>query len=156
MRMRRLILCVALPLLACGCASNGSLPVSIPGFSQSSDEEQVIKVLDKAHAGIQARSLGRVMAQVSPEYQDAAGRDYEALRKALGRLIKDYRQIDIKRTRPQVFIEGEQAKAIETFGTIAEPADSGKTPPLNFQGQVSVYLKKETNGWKIVEWGFLH
>ena len=52
-----------------------------------------------------------------------------------------------------IVVKGNRARAIETFGTVAEPADPASDPPINLQGQVSVSFEKADGRWQIVEWG---
>jgi hypothetical protein len=55
---------------------------------------------------------------------------------------------------PRITIEeGVRARAVETFGTVAEPLDPKLEPPINLQGQVVVNLVKVGGEWQIVEWG---
>lgn len=136
-----------------GCGQG--LPVPIPGLSsaKASDEDQIVSVLDSVARGMEMRKVSRVMAHVSRNYHDADGRDYEAIRQYLTRIMKGYRVIRITRTRPRVIVEGERARAMETFGTVAEPFNEGGETSMNLQGQVEVLLERENNTWQIVEWG---
>lgn len=154
MRKRPVFMAVACALLAAGCQHG--LPVQIPGLTmgRTSDERQIAVVLEDAARGMETRRVSRIMAQVSPNYQDAEGRDYEAIREYLSRIVKGYRSIRITRTRPKIAVEGDSARAMETFGTIAEHTDPAREP-VNLQGQVEVRLERVNNKWQIVEWGFL-
>ncbi|HNR36974.1 MAG TPA: hypothetical protein PKO36_17500, partial [Candidatus Hydrogenedentes bacterium] len=95
-----------------------------------------------------------VLAHVSRSYHDAEGRDYAGLQEYLNEIFRKYRTIRITRVVPRITIEANgRAKAVETFGTVAEPVDPRVEPPINMQGQVVVYLTKTDGQWRIVEWG---
>lgn len=131
------------------------LPVQIPGLTSPklSDEEQILAVLEDVHRGMQSRKIYKVLAYVSRTYTDAEGRDYNDLQSYLSDLFKDYKEIQITRVQPQVIVEGNHARAVETFGTRAEPFNASAHPPIILQGQVNVYLEKTDGRWQIVEWG---
>jgi hypothetical protein len=139
-----------------GCGQE--LPVDIPDIPgltgpRMSDQEQIVNVLDDVHRGMQARKIYKVLAHVSRTYADAEGRDYNAMQSYLNDLFKSYKEISITRVQPQVYVEGSRARAVETFGTRAEPFNANENPHMNLQGQMNVYLEKTGNTWQIVEWG---
>jgi hypothetical protein len=147
-----------LALLA-GCAN--TFGIRVPGFEQlgqasglaRSDEEKIAAVLDDVHRGMQNRQIYKVLANVSRNYYDGEGRDYNAIEADLAELFKKYREIRITRVTPRIQVQGDYAKAIETFGTVAEPNDPTAEPPISLQGQVAVTLEKVGGNWQIVEWG---
>jgi len=118
-----------------------------------SDEEQIVRVLDDVHRGMQSRKIYKVLAHVSRTYADAEGRDYNGMQVYLNDLFKSYKEISITRVQPQVYVEGNRARAVETFGTRAEPFNANENPPMILQGQMNVYLEKSGSTWQIVEWG---
>jgi len=122
---------------------------------QPSDEEQIAAVLEDVCLGMQERQIYKVLAYVSNGYRDADGRDYEAVQAYLNEIFKKYRAIRITRVPPRISIDADRARAVETFGTVAEPQDPAREPPINVQGQVSVDLVKVQGRWRIVEWGRL-
>lgn len=143
-------------LVTNGCGRE--LPVEIPEIPgltgpRLSDEEQILGVLDDVHRGMQSRKIYKVLAHVSRSYADAEGRDYNDMQTYLNELFKRYKEISITRVQPQVYVEGNRARAVETFGTRAEPFNSNENPPMVLQGQMNVYLEKTGNTWQIVEWG---
>lgn len=145
--------------LVAGCGQE--LPVELPGMPEIpgitgpkvTEEEQIRAVLDDVHRGMQARKVYKVLAHVSRLYTDAEGRDYNGMQAYLSDLFKIYKEIQITRVQPQVFVEGTHARAVETFGTRAEPFNADSHPPMNLQGQMNVYLEKSGDAWQIVEWG---
>lgn len=159
--MRKVLLCAMSVVLAlsAGCAS--SRLDELPGIKEltrlsglrASDEERIAAVLNDVHRGMEARRIYKVLAHVSRNYHDAEGRDYEAMEAYLKEAFKNYREIRITRVVPRIVVKGNRARAIETFGTVAEPADPASDPPINLQGQVSVSLEKADGRWQIVEWG---
>lgn len=155
----QLIVIVGLVLLSVGrCHTNLRdlpIPVDIPGITptKTSDEEQIAALLNDVHQGIQSRHVYRVLAHVSQAYQDDEGRDYKGIQEYLSRLFREYRDIRITRARPQVLIQNNRARVLETFGTVAKPFNPETTPPINVHGQVYVYLEKVGNTWQIVQWG---
>ncbi|MBI5094085.1 MAG: hypothetical protein HZB26_16785 [Candidatus Hydrogenedentes bacterium] len=154
--MKRVALVFALavtPLLfLTGCGDK--FPVSIPGITGSgeSDEQQIAAVLDDVQRGMQARRIFKVLAHVSHSYHDKDGRDYAAVERYLNLIFERYRTIKINRVPPRITVQGERALAVETYGTLAEPVNAAKDPPINLQGQISVYLQKVGGTWQITEW----
>ncbi len=140
-------------LFAAGCARNGVLPAAIPGLERMTDEQKIAYVLEDVWRGMEARRVYQVLAHVSPRYLDQEGRDYTAIQEHVSYIMKAYTSIKITRMRPKIWIAGERARAVETFGTIAAPRDERKDPPINLQGQVMVYLERAGGTWQIVEWG---
>lgn len=147
-----------LPLLALALSPGACLnriPVEIPGVSTlgPSDEEQIVNVLDDVHRGMQSRRVFKVLAHVSHSYKDNTGRDYAGVEQYLQELFRAYKEIQITRVRPRVIVQGDQARAVETFGTRAEPFNRKENRPIEMHGQMNVYLEKINNKWMIVEWG---
>jgi hypothetical protein len=136
-----------------GCLKD--IPVEIPLITQPrvSDEEQIVSVLDDVNRGLEARRIYRVLAHVSRTYRDDEGRDYAALQDYLNELFRNYKQINVTRVRPRVIVQGDRARAVETFGTRAEPYNPNAYRQIDLHGQMNVYLEKIEGEWKIVEWG---
>ncbi|MBN2307890.1 MAG: hypothetical protein JXR94_02900 [Candidatus Hydrogenedentes bacterium] len=139
-------------LLLAGCRHE--IPVEIPGVTgpRLTDEEQIRAVLNDVQRGMEAQRIYKVLAHVSRGYRDAEGRDYEAMQEYLNTLFKRYRELKIVRVRPEVFVDGRRARAVETFGTVATPLNPDDRQ-LQLQGQVDVYLEKTGDTWQITEWG---
>jgi hypothetical protein len=155
MRRRILTVAVTMTLLLAGCAGTGTT-LSIPGVGgKPSDEQRIAAILNDVHKGMEGKKVFKVLAHVSRAYQDMEGRDYDGVREYLASLMRGYRSIRITRTPPKILVQGDRARAVETFGTIAEPFEVQENPPINLQGTVLVYLQREAEGWKIVEWGAL-
>jgi len=154
MRTRLAVSLLFVALLTGGCPKGGS-PIDIPGITgpKMSDTEQIVDVLDDVHRGIENKRIYKVLAHVSKNYYDKEGRDYTAIQAYLNRLFKDYRDIRITRTRPRVIVQGDRARAVETFGTRAKSTNPTSRRAINLQGQVTVYLEKTGDTWQIVEWG---
>lgn len=140
-------------VLLAGCVSN----ISIPGLSgKQTDEERIAAILDDAHRGMQTRNANRVISHISKDYMDPDGRNYDAICVFVRHVIDAYRDIEITRVEPRIEVDGDTARALEAFGTLASPADADSTAPVNLQGQVLVTLQKEEGTWKIISWGTLH
>lgn len=158
MKRSFLVLIALMPALLTACGGRAGI---LPGMNrigqmsglQASDEEQIVVLLDDVQQGMERRQIYKVLAHVSRNYYDEAGRDYAGIEAYLTDLFKRYRQINITRVVPRIAIYGTTARAIETFGTTAEPQDPGTEPPIYLQGQVTVNLEKVNNIWQIVEWG---
>lgn len=143
-------------ILACaGCQQ--ALPVDIPGLpgSHLTDEEQIALVLDDVQTGMQTGKIYKILAHLSQSYHDDEGRDFEAMRDYISEILRAYREIKITRAPPRIVVQGERARAMETFGTVAEPLNPAEYPPINLQGQVPVYLERVSGTWYITEWGSL-
>lgn len=150
LRVPLMAACLVVLLSACG----EQLPVELPGITgpRGSDTEQIEAVLHDVHYGMESRKIYRVLAHVSRNYHDKQGRDYAGIQAYLNTIFREYRRIEVTRTRPRIVIQGTRARATETFGTRAEPANQSSYPAVDIQGQVNAYLEKVDGEWKIVEW----
>jgi hypothetical protein len=138
-------------VLAGGCPRDiPEIPVINPKLT---DDEQIMKILNDVHDGMQSQRIYQIMAHVSRGYKDAEGRDYDALAAYLNKVFEEYRSIRVTRVKPRVVVQGNQARAVETFGTIAKPDNRADYPPIDLHGQVTVFFEKVDNRWLIVEWG---
>jgi hypothetical protein len=153
MRSRLFVAAVLVASLSGGCQTP-SLPVDIPLITgpRLSDEQVIEAVLEDVQRGMQERRVYKVLAHVSRNYRDAEGRDYEDIQEYLRRIFELYREIRITRARPEIVVQGYEARVIETFGTQARPFRPEEAPPLQLQGQLAVFLEKVDNRWLIVEW----
>ncbi len=135
------------------CLSN--LPVDIPGVTTPgpTDEQQIVSLLEDVHRGMQSRRVFKVLAHVSRTYRDDSGRDYDMLEQYLTELFRNYKLIEVTRVRPKVLVQGDRARAIETFGSRAVPFNDAEHRPIEVHGQMNIYLQRFGNEWKIVEWG---
>ncbi len=152
MRNRGIALGLAILVTAlAGCPDNmPEIPVINPRLS---DEEQILLVLDAVYRGMESQRIYQIMAHVSRSYRDRDGRDYDALAAYLNKVFDEYRSIRITRVRPRVIVQGNQARAVETFGTLARPENRSSYPPIDLHGQVTVFLEKIDGRWLLVEWG---
>ncbi len=151
-----LITMAAVAVLA-GCPTS-ELPFSVPEIPgiispAMSNEEQVATVLDDVQRGMETRRIYQVLAHVSKNYKDQEGRNYEGIQAYLNRFFREYREIRITRTPPRIQVQGNWARAVETFGTRAKPENPDFGLGLNIQGQVTVNLEKVGDTWQITEWG---
>ncbi len=153
------ILAACAVLGAAACATTGSIGSAIPvpglGGSKLTDEEQITLLLDDVEEGMERRRIFKVLAHLSRNYQDSEGRDYDGMTKYLQAIFERYRDIRITRTRPIIRVNGVQATAVETFGTLADPVNREQDIPIHIQGQVTVYLEKAGEQWLITKWGQL-
>lgn len=152
---RSLLSCLffLLPGLLWGCQTD-NMAVDLTQLPMMRSAEQEIgSLLQDVHAGMESKRIFKVMAHVAPHYKDQDGRDYEGLRRHLNELFGAYRTIRITRTNPRIWVEGQQAHVLETFGTVASPMEGASLPPVNVQGQVMVRLERVGNRWMIVQWG---
>ncbi len=138
-------------LQSCGTVRKMDIPI-ISSLGQS-EEQKIISVLDSLEKAVEEKKVKTAMRYISTEYRDEQGRDYNQLREILEKLVREYRFIKITRTTPEVSVEGNKAVVIDTFGTNAEPFDPVQGTPINLQGKVTINMKKEPEGWKIVSWG---
>jgi hypothetical protein len=138
-------------------AASAGCPKDIPEIPvlnpKLSDEEQVMRLLDEVWQGMENQRIYQVMTHVSRSYQDRDGRDYDALAAYLNKVFDEYRSIRIARVKPRIVVQGNQARAVETFGTIAKPDSRSDYPPIDLHGQVTVFFEKVDGRWLIVEWG---
>ena len=134
------VIVIGLGVLLAGCAGGG-VNFDIPGLAgKPSDEEQIGKVLEDVHLGMETRKVSKIMRHVSPNYLDEEGRDLEGIRDYLDRIMNNYREIAISRSAPRILVEGDRARVIESFGTTGDPGNF-QTPPVTLQGQVAALLK---------------
>jgi hypothetical protein len=139
-------------VLTAGCPKR--FPMDIPGVTapRASDEMRIAAVLNDVDEGMRQRRIFKVLAHVSRTYHDDEGRNYQGIQEYLKTVFDKYRSIRITRVPPQIVVQGDRARATETFGTIAEPVDAQEMPPVNLQGQVLVYLERTNGQWLITEW----
>lgn len=142
----------AIALLAAGCPANLPLDLSHLPLSRPADETQIAAILNDVQAGMETKRIYKVLAHVSRSYADEQGRNYEGIKDYLGDLFREYRTIRITRANPRIAVDGTSARAVDTFGTVAEPTEQSSYPPINLQGQVTVYLQKFRDQWMIVKW----
>lgn len=155
--MRRAVYAIViLAAFAQGGCQKTLASINLPGLggTRSTDEEQIAAVLNDVQDGLQSRRVFKILAHVSENYRDQDGRDYDGIRTYVQSIIKTYRAVRITRARPRILVYEDRARAVEAFGTIAEPFDTNGVP-MNLQGHVSVYLERTGGAWKIVEWGRL-
>lgn len=139
--------------LLVGCGSNTPIDLSvIPGLSRPADEVQIARVLDDVHRAMEQKQVKRVLRHVAPAYADDEGRTYQQIEAELSELFRIYRSIRIQRAEPRITVEGDSARALETFGTSADPANLSEHPPINIQGPVVVYLERIDGVWLITRW----
>lgn len=136
-----------------GCQTG--LPMNIGRITglTISDEEKIALVLDDVQQGLEGRRVYQVLAHVSRNYADKENRTYAALQEDLNALLKNYRDIRITRTPPRIQVQGNHARVVDTFGTLAESANPVEFPPINLQGQVVIMMERFGDTWQIVEWG---
>lgn len=139
----------------CVVACQSQLPMDLSQIAslKVSDEEKIALVLQEVQRGMESRRIYQVLAHVSRNYRDREGRDYSALSRDLNTLIQNYRDIRIRRAAPNIQVQGDRARVIDTFGASAEAVDPLQNPPINVQGQVSILLERVGNSWQILEWG---
>lgn len=148
------IAAVALSLVPVMGGCPKSLGIDIPLLTpKTSDESQILELMNNVHRDMQARRTNRLMTYLSEDYLDSQGRDYAAMREYLVAFFGRYRSIEITRVPPKLKIDGDTAVATETFGTQARPFDPNENPVINLHGQMDVYLHREDGVWRIVEWG---
>jgi len=134
------------------CTSTGG--IALPGLTGgASDEEQIAAIMNDIETGLETKRVYKVLSYVAESYQDKDGRDYEAVRTFLIDNLKNYREIDITRPPPQIRVQDDQARVIETFGMIGEPFDRNEAPPINLQGTVPVFFQRLDGKWRIVGLG---
>ncbi|HIJ65092.1 MAG TPA: hypothetical protein HPP77_04005 [Candidatus Hydrogenedentes bacterium] len=135
-----------------GCDSPLQSALQEIGGAKMSDEEQIAVVLDDVRRGAESRRIYKVLAHLSPGYLDAQMRDYQAARDELQRLFSSYREIRITRVRPRIIVQGTRARAIETFGIVAEPVNQEVGLPVSINGQAEVHFEKTNDVWQIIGW----
>lgn len=139
-----------------GCQTPLAFEAPSLSLTGLTDEEQITQILSDVQQGMQTKRMYRVVAHLSRNYRDDQGRDYDTMRRYLDDLFEDYRTVIVRRVRPRVVVQGDEAVAVDTFATIAEPMDPTKTPPIDVQGEVSAFFRRENGEWKIVKWSPLH
>lgn len=142
-------------ILLPACQTLGDVELPYLTNSSVSDEQEIARILDDVQRGMETKRIYKVLAHVSRNYQDAEGRDYDDIVAYLQAIFKRYRDIQITRIPPKVLVQGDRARAIETFGTIANSQDASADIPIHLQGQVRVYFEKAGDRWLITEWGVL-
>lgn len=150
----RVLLVIGLALALGGCpdaVSTLELP-SIPGVTTGrvDERDRVMQVLDDIHRGIEQRRVYKVLAHLSRTYFDEEGRDYDTMRSLVTMWLNDYRDIRVTRPRPRVVVQGDRARAVETFGLQAEPTNPNDERLVALQGQVTIHLERMGTTWQVV------
>lgn len=153
----RVLLTLGLAVALGGCPSSTptfEIP-SIPGVTTGrvDERDRVTEVLDDIHRGVEQRRVFKVLAHLSRTYFDEQGRDYDTMRNLITMWLNDYRGIRVTRPRPRVVVQGDRARAVETFGLQAEPANPADDRLVALQGQVTVHLERMGNTWQVVSVG---
>lgn len=146
-------LCLVSAIVLGACQSRITSEIGRATGITMSDEERIALVLEDVQRGMESRRLYQVLAHVSRNYRDRAGRDYAALSEDLSTLLRNYRNIRITRPTPTIQVQGDRARVVDTFGTSAEAAGGRENPPVNLQGQVVILLERYEDTWQILEWG---
>ncbi len=149
-------LALAVALAAGGCATQDlALDRRVPVLGvQVGAETEIEAILAEVQWGMQERRKSRVLTHVSRNYQDPAGRRYADLYGYFDTIFSRYRNIRIRRSRPRILVLGDNAHSIERFTTTAEPVNPGLHPPLNMEGEVMAYFRREGGTWRIISWDF--
>jgi hypothetical protein len=153
--MRRLapIALVAAGVLLSSCQS-GNMPFDLSRLTGGlSDEQKIGMVLADVAQGMENRRVYQVLSHVSQRSNDREGRDYEALRKHVSAILDNYRTIRVTRTPSRVQVQGDRARVVDTFGTLAQPIDQKEYPNVDLQGRVVILLERSGGAWQILEWG---
>ncbi len=140
-------------VLLSSCRS-GSGPFGLPGLVGAvSDEQKIAMVLADVAHGMEHKRVYQVLSHVSQRYHDREGRDYEALRQHVAAILDNYKTIRVTRTPSRVQVQGDRARVVDTFGTLAQPNDLKEFPIVDLQGRVVVLLERSGDTWQILEWG---
>ncbi len=142
--------------LACLQACRQDLELPRLPTNKLSDEEQIAVVLNDVHRGLERKRIYMVLAHISHYYQDEEGRDYEAIRDLLTDRMRLYREVRITRMRPRISVQGDHAQVIETLGASAQPFNPVNTPPIDLQGNVTVFLERMAHTWQITGYRTSH
>lgn len=149
----RFALWVALACLVAGCATSSG--TSLPLLSQTADakRQEIARVLDEVHQGLERKKIFAVLAHLSPRYADEDGRTQADARDTLKEFFSQWRTLRVTRTNPRLRVEARQAVALESIGVIAEPFDV-EASPWNWFGEVRISLEQDDSGeWVITRVG---
>lgn len=133
-----------------GCASQlgQSIPI-LPGNAPEVQRQEIARVLDEVHQGLEKKKIFAVLGNVSAAYADEAGRNQDRVREELREFFSSWRTVRVTRTNPRLKVEGNEALALEAIGVIAEPLRVDGSP-LNWFGEVRIALRRDADGkWMI-------
>ena len=154
--MKRLapIALIAAGLLLSTCKS-GNTPFDLSRLAGGgvSDEQKIARVLADVAQGMETKRVYQVLSHVSQRYHDREGRDCEALRQYVAAILDNYKTIHVTRTPSRLQVQGDRARVVDTFGTLAQPNDLKEYPIIDLQGRVVVLLERSGDTWQILEWG---
>ena len=151
-RLAPIVLIVAGMVLS-SCRSD-NMPFDLSHLTGGlSDEQKIAMVLADVSQGMENKRVYQVLSHVSQRYHDREGRDYEALRKHVSTILDNYRTIRVTRTPSRVQVQGDRARVVDTFGTLAQPNDQKEYPIIDLQGRVVILLERSGDTWQILEWG---
>lgn len=144
---------IAAGLLLSSCQSDG-MGLDFSRLTGGLSEEQKIgQVLSDVSQGMESKRVYQVLAHISQRYHDREGRDYDGLRKYVSAILDNYRTIRVTRTPSRVQVQGDRARVVDTFGTLAQPKDQNEYPIIDLQGRVVILLERVGGAWQIIEWG---
>ncbi len=146
------LIAAGLLLSSCKTGDSATSLSRITGGAPS-DEQKIAKVLADVAQGMESKRVYQVLSHVSQRYHDRAGRDYEALRQYVATILDNYKTIRVTRTPSRMQVQGDRARVVDTFGTLAQPNDLKEYPIVDLQGCVVVLLERSGDTWQILEWG---
>ena len=147
------IVCILAGLLLVSCQGNWMSNGLSRLTGGQTDEQKIAGVLSDVAQGMESRRVNQVLAHVSPRYQDREGRDYEGLKRHLTTIIDNYHAIRVTRTPSRIQVQGDRARVVDTFGTLAQPNNPNEYPIVDVQGRVVVLMERTGDSWQILEWG---
>ena len=147
------IVCLVAGMLLASCQGNWMTSGLSRLTGGQSDEQKIGAVLADVGQGMESRRMNQVLSHVSPRYQDREGRNYDGLKVYLSTIIDNYRTIRVTRTPSRIQVQGDRARVVDTFGTLAQPNDPNEYPIIDLQGRVVVLMERAGDSWQILEWG---
>ncbi len=151
-RLAPIVLIVAGMLLT-SCRSDGVANALSRITGGVSDDQKIAMVLADVAQGMESKRVFQVLSHVSQQYHDREGRDYEALRKQVSTILDNYRTIRVTRMPSRVQVQGDRARVVDSFGTLAQPNNQNEYPIIDLQGRVVILLERSGDTWQILEWG---
>jgi hypothetical protein len=121
-------------LLLAGCA----------GGSSTADEAAIREIAELRRQAIIARDPARYRPLISPAYYDH-GKGASAKLAELSKTLLSQEIVDFRTADQQITVSGDQAVLSERYRLQVV----SKGTRYEFQGEETIRLRKETDGWKI-------
>ena len=126
--------------------------LAIPGCHRETEQDKVNKVITEIQAAGEVKDLSKIMKNLSKNYSDPQGFNYEGIKGLMLGYFFRYPKISVYINNLTISVENSSARAeFQTVLTSGEKTGSVADVIPNSLGvwDFDVTLKKESNDWKV-------